>query len=401
MLYEYFAPIQASQIPFFKASVILTGLASIMELSIEPFFAIIQQRMWYEKRAAVEMPAAFLRSLTTCSAFFYASHVSWDLGALPFALGYLSYSVTLVCGYCLLLVPRAGDRRFSFLPSSIQYGTSSEYIYGRFSRRLISLAASVFLQSIVKHLLTQGDIMFLAAMSTLEDQGIYSLASNYGGLIARILFQPLEESSRNLFSALLSPDNHGDRDKAQIRRAKAHLIDILRAYQLMSITIFPLGPVMVSQMLRILGGRQWDYSQVADLLSIYCQYIPFLALNGITEAFVSSAANSREIRKQTVWMGGFSACYGVASYIFLEVASMGAYGLVLANMVNMAVRTLWSYVFIRSYFCEYGDGLTIGEVSLHLRSYVLGAIATIIMATQPRQGLISTIAFCGGYTLLL
>ncbi|KAJ5585348.1 uncharacterized protein N7459_005148 [Penicillium hispanicum] len=405
MLYQRFAPVQASDTPFFSTSVVLTGLASLLELSIEPFFAVIQQRMWYEKRAAVELPAAFLKSLATCSSFLYASRANQDVGALPFALGHLSYAITLICGYCILLLPGVNGRQFSFLLTRIRSSLASEYILGRFSRRLTSLAASVFFQSLVKHLLTQGDSMILAALSSLEDQGIYSLASNYGGLIARIIFQPLEESSRNLFSVLLSPDENGKRNKTHLRTAKSHLIEILRAYQLLSTLIFPLGPVMVPQILQILGGRQWASAKVGDLLALYCYYIPFLAFNGITEAFVASAANPKEIRRQTAWMGAFSTCYALAAYMFLEVGSMGAYGLVLANIVNMAVRTLWSYMFIRSYFRQHEDGLTVHEVLIEPASYILAVVAIAIMATQglsePGHGILVATAFSGIYGLAL
>lgn len=403
MLYQYFAPKQAQEVPFFGISMIITGIAALLELSVEPFFAIVQQRMWYEKRAAVEMSAAFIKSLATCSAFFYASQTAQQAGILPFAIGHLSYSVTLVGGYCFSLLPRASERRFSFLPAVIkQHKDENKYILGLFSWRLTSLAASVFFQSLVKHLLTQGDSMMLAAMSSLEDQGIYSLASNYGGLIARIIFQPLEESSRNLFSTLLSPNESGNRNTAQVSFAKGHLTDLLRAYQLLSTLIFPLGPIMVPQVLRILGGRQWTSPQVGDLLSLYCYYIPFLAFNGITEAFVSSAANPAEIRRQTVWMGAFSASYALAAYAFLEVWSMGGYGLVLANIVNMVVRTLWSYTFIRSYLHRHGNGLGVAEVSIQPASYILGILATVIMVTQrlsgPDQDLIPAVAFSCFYT---
>lgn len=120
MLYERLAPTQAVETPFFRASVTLTGMASLMELSIEPFFAVIQHHMWYEKRAAVEMPAAFIKSLTTCSAFLYASHVNRNLGTLPFALGHLSYSIALILGYYLSLLWRANETQFSFLPARIR-----------------------------------------------------------------------------------------------------------------------------------------------------------------------------------------------------------------------------------------------------------------------------------------
>lgn len=120
LFYERLAPIQALQTPFFKISVAISGLASLVELSTEPFFAVIQQHMWYEKRAAVEMPAAFLKSLTTCSVFIYAFRTNRDVGALPFALGQLTYSIALALGYCMALLAGSKNQPFSFLPTRIQ-----------------------------------------------------------------------------------------------------------------------------------------------------------------------------------------------------------------------------------------------------------------------------------------
>ncbi|OQD79525.1 hypothetical protein PENANT_c049G00187 [Penicillium antarcticum] len=375
ILYQRFVSDEASKIAFFHLSVAITGLAALIELSIEPFFAVVQQHMLYEKRATVEMPAAFLRSFVTSVAFIYSSRANYNPGVVPFALGHLVYS------------------------------DPSKYILGLFSRRLTSLAANVFFQSLVKHLLTQGDTMMLAALSGLEDQGIYSLASNYGGLVARIIFQPLEESSRNLFSTLMSPNESGKLSRMQIRTAKNHLVDILHAYQLFSILIFPLGPMMVPQLLHILGGRQWASPKVGDLLSVYCYYIPFLALNGITEAFVSSAANPSEIRRQTGWMGVFSACYAVAAYTFLELGNLGAYGLVLANIVNMFVRTLWSFSFITSYLHRHGEHLPASEVAIRPASFIIGALASAIVTQQTlensRLGFFQVCACSGIYVLVM
>ncbi|OQD62379.1 hypothetical protein PENPOL_c012G00258 [Penicillium polonicum] len=402
MLYQRFVPEEASETAFFYHSVILIGVAALMELSIEPFFSVVQQHMFYEKRAVVEMPAAFLRSAVTSSAFIYASQVNYDLGVLPFALGHLSYSLALICGYSLALLRGTNTTRFSFLLTRIQSSDPSDYFLGRFSRQLTSLAANVFFQSLVKHLLTQGDTMMLAALSGLEDQGIYSLASNYGGLIARIIFQPLEESSRNLFSALLSRDEGGKLKNIHIRTTRDHLVDILRAYQLMSILIFPLGPMMVPQLLHLLGGRQWASPKIGDLLSVYCYYIPFLAFNGITEAFVSSAANSQQIRKQTAWMGVFSACYALAAYMFLEVGNLGAYGLVLANIVNMVVRTFWSYSFIKSYLHRNGCSLYTSEVAIRPASFILCALASLFLGQFGLElGIIKACALSGSYALLM
>lgn len=120
LFYERLAPVQALETPFFKITVAISGFASLVELSTEPFFAVVQQHMWYEKRAAVEMPAAFLKSLTTCSAFLYAFRTNRDAGALPFALGQLIYSISLFLGYCRSLLQGSKHNRFSFLPARIR-----------------------------------------------------------------------------------------------------------------------------------------------------------------------------------------------------------------------------------------------------------------------------------------
>lgn len=147
------------------------------------------------------------------------------------------------------------------------------------------------------------------------------------------------------------------------------------------------------------------FPKVGDLLSIYCYYIPFLALNGITEAFVSSAANPREIRRQTGWMGVFSACYAVAAYMFLELGNLGAYGLVLANIVNMAVRTLWSFNFITSYLHRHGEHLPASEVAIRPASFIIGALASVIMTQQTLEnsslGFFRACAFSGTYVLVM
>ncbi|EHA23648.1 hypothetical protein ASPNIDRAFT_207543, partial [Aspergillus niger ATCC 1015] len=283
--YIQLASREVSELPYYHASVIITSVASLMELSTEPFFTVVQQYMLHRQRAVVEMSAAFVKSLTTCLACAWASRTGHSIGVLPFSIGYLCYSSTLICGYILALPRVADEQKFSMFPTKIK--SRSDYFMGRFSWPMIGLSTNVFFQSVVKHLLTQGDSMMLATMTSLEDQGIYALASNYGGLLARVLFQPIEESSRTLFSSLLNSGGSGN-----------------------------------------LRGRIWASPRISSLLSLYCYYIPFLAYNGISEAFVSSAANSAELRRQAVWMGVFSACFASAAYLFLKVGALGAHGMV-------------------------------------------------------------------------
>jgi oligosaccharide translocation protein RFT1 len=276
-----------------------------------------------------------------------------------------------------------------------------------FSSQLVSLSANLFFQSVVKHFLTQGDAMMLAAMSSLEDQGIYFLASNYGGLIARVLFQPIEESSRTLFSSLLGLSDLNGEKSSNIEAAKTHLTDVMKAYGILSALIFPLTPVIIKQMLHLLGGTEWAGFEVYHLLSLYCFYIPFLAFNGITEAFVSSAANGSELRSQAGWMGVFSACFALAAYLFLRVGDLGACGLVYANIVNMTVRILWSLNFIREYMHNHDNDITLTEFGLSPHTYIAGFLMTTITILGPElfhsdsHGLIQAAGFCASYAILV
>jgi oligosaccharide translocation protein RFT1 len=49
-----------------------------------------------------------------------------------------------------------------------------------FDRVLLKLSSSMTMQSIVKHLLTEGDKLAVSRTSKLADQGGYAVASNYG-----------------------------------------------------------------------------------------------------------------------------------------------------------------------------------------------------------------------------
>ncbi|PYI00490.1 nuclear division Rft1 protein [Aspergillus sclerotiicarbonarius CBS 121057] len=388
--YIQFAPSEVSQLPFYHASVVITTVASLMELSAEPFFTVVQQYMLHRKRAVVEMSAAFVKSLATCLSYTWAARTGHAVGALPFSLGYLCYSSTLICGYMLALRGGTDKWNFSIFPTKMKSRNGSEYLFERFSWPMITLSTNVFFQSVIKHILTQGDSMMLATMTSLEDQGIYALASNYGGLMARVLFQPIEESSRTLFSSLLNSGGTGKLSGKNVNAAKSQLTEVVRAYSLIAVVGFPLGPALVPQVLHVLGGRSWASPRVSSLLSLYCYYIPFLAFNGISEAFVSSAANPAELRKQAVWMGGFSACFASAAYLFLKVGGLGAHGMVYANIVNMAVRIVWSFSFIQSFFSRHKSGMALSELTPRPLTCIAGVIVCMILTTRQLYASVNT-----------
>lgn len=239
----------------------------------------------------------------------------------------------------------------------------------------MTLGASLFVQGVVKHVLTEGDVLLISYLASLSAQGIYALASNYGGLVARMVFQPIEESSRNYFGKLLYSSN-GERSSKTISSASDDLHKLLRIYTLMSISAMTVGPTMAPLLLKFVVGSRWASSGAGDVLSKYCYYIPLLAYNGVLEAFVSVVATESQLNRQSVWMLAFSVGFASTGYVFLRLLDLGATGLVYANMANMVFRILWSYNFINSFFRRNNSRLNLALI-LPTATTVAGAIGTI------------------------
>jgi oligosaccharide translocation protein RFT1 len=229
-----------------------------------------------------------------------------------------------------------------------------DVVFSYFSRPLLALGMSLFVQGVVKHLLTQGDVILVSYLASLQDQGIYALASNYGGLIARMVFQPIEESSRNYFGKLLSTVD-GKPSKAIIESGSRNLHSLLRFYVLLSVSAVSVGPTIAPLLLKLVAGSRWTSTGAGNVLASYCYYIPLLAVNGVTEAFISSIATESELNRQSMWMFAFSVGFAAAGYVFLRLFDMGAEGLVWANAINMALRILWSSSFIGAYLKRNGS----------------------------------------------
>jgi oligosaccharide translocation protein RFT1 len=248
----------------------------------------------------------------------------------------------------------------------------------------LALGGSLFAQSLVKHVLTQGDTILIASLASTGSQGIYALANNYGGLIARLFLQPIEESSRNYFGKLLSSDD-GKPSKKLILTARENLNTLLRAYILLSVCVVAVGPTIAPLLLNIVAGSAWKSSGAGQALATYCYYIPLLAINGLTEAFVSSVATKSEVNRQSVWMLAFSAGFGGAAFIFLRVLQWGAEGLVWANTLNMVFRIIWSSAFIASYLKKNGTQLETSTLMPQILTITAGVVTYGIM-TQVEKG---------------
>ncbi|RSL69026.1 hypothetical protein CEP54_002482 [Fusarium duplospermum] len=385
-MYLAFPSGAAVSTPYLVESLYLYGLAAMVELLSEPCFVLMQMRLQFGTRAAAESIATFLRCIVVFGSAVWASKQQKDIGVLPFALGQMTYGASLLLVYLISGYRLASTIGFSILPKAVST-KDGRFCGSYFDRQTMSLAGSMMAQSVVKHLLTQGDTFLVSLLATAEVQGAYALANNYGGLLARLLFQPVEESSRSYFSRLLSsptaspPPGDGEKQSEKpspaVNEAKQNLSTLLRLYILLSSIIINIGPFAAPPLLAIVAGKRWIGSGAGDVLAAYCFYIPFLALNGLTESFVASVATEAEVHQQSGWMGAFSVAFAASAFFFMWVFPLGAIGLVLANIINMACRIVWSGTFIKRYFKKHGVDFEIktllpeGSVTFSLATAIL------------------------------
>lgn len=166
---------EVKQLGGFGISVALYGVATVVELFIEPCFAVVQQLLLFRVRTRAEGIAVVVRCAVT-----YISTISLsrqgrlnDFGALPFGLGQLAYAVALALVYLF-----SSAKPANFLPREIVNKETGETYF--FHRPTLWLAFSVTGQSLFKHLLTEGDKVVLTFLTTPYTQGIYAVVSNYG-----------------------------------------------------------------------------------------------------------------------------------------------------------------------------------------------------------------------------
>jgi len=248
---------------------------------------------------------------------------------------------------------------------SLQSSANSfvESIRSSFHWPTIRITVSFAVQGIFKHLLTEGDRIMLTALAQGYDQGLYAMAQAYGGMASRLLFQPLEENARLLFSrqhrliveAASRKSDRMDADTATTStRAKKDLEQTLCVLVKLVLYIGLLFACLASNytpiLLRMLAGSKWSSSgNASSVLSAFCIYTALLALNGMTEAFVYGVAQSGEdVAKLGLAHAAVGAIFAVTAPLLVRTHK--TVGIVAANGLSMALRSAYALYFAAGYF---------------------------------------------------
>ncbi|KAI0355163.1 Rft-1-domain-containing protein [Trametes cingulata] len=380
--------------PHFRTSVVLYVLAAFFELLSEPMYIRTQNELRFNVRIRAEGTAVLLKTMTTFLVLVGAQE-EWALVA--FALGQVAYGLTMLLSFAI-----ACRDNLDFRPRRVTVTKHDHTESLLFEPALFKLSIAMTGQSVVKHFLTEGDKFLVSRLSPLADQGGYAVAANYGSLIARIVFQPIEETARVFFSKTLSvasPDippseTKPDGQQSQAQKQALHtaatvLLTLLLAFTHLLLLAVTFGPPFLPLAAALLLPRKYLATSAPAILHVYVYYIPMMAFNGVLEAFFASAASPADLRAQSRWMLLFSAGFVGAAVGLARGLGMGDAGLVWANVANLALRAGYAWGFVRRFFEERG----VGEVVRWRRAVppvsvltVFAAAAAVVRASARKYG---------------
>jgi len=202
-----------------------------------------------------------------------------------------------------------------------------------------------------------------------------------GSLVARILFQPVEEISRVYFSKTLSvctveQDEAAVKSLSKSRAARPltksedpppakplttiqqialrqasttlNTLLLLQSHLLLILLTFlpPYLPTLLSHFL----PKKYLVTSAPSILHAYAYYLPMMSLNGLLEAFAFSVMSPSDVKTQTRWLFATSICFGISVYILSDRLRLGEVGLVYANIASLGMRAVWAALFSDRWF---------------------------------------------------
>ncbi|EPQ10210.1 Protein RFT1 like protein [Myotis brandtii] len=361
-------------VPHYGAGVVLFGLSAVVELLGEPFWVLAQAHMFVKLKVIAESLSVILKSGLTAFLVLWVPH--W--GLYIFSLAQVFYTAVLVLCYVtyfkkLLGFPKSTkqqtlpvSRMTDLLPSILRSRAFVNWTEAK-------LTWSFFKQSFLKQILTEGERYVMTFLNVLNfgDQGVYDIVNNLGSLVARLIFQPIEESFYIFFAKVLEREKDATLQKQEdVAVAATVLESLLKLALLTGLTITVFGFAYSQLALDIYGGAMLSSGSGPVLLRTYSLYVLLLAINGVTECFTFAAMSKEQVDRYNLTMLALSSSFLVLSYLLTRWC--GSVGFILANCFNMGIRITQSLWFIHRYYRESPHRPLAG---LQLSPVLLGAFA--------------------------
>ena len=372
---------------------------ALLENMGEPWVNTFQSATLYGPRLKASTIAIFVRSAVT-----FVTVVYFSMGIRGFGYAQMAHGATLFLTLALysnsFTVNDVPSKMVDFLPRMIspaKFANSHSkptrrFYEGILGNRLIDLrtaqiAISATVSSLLKHLLTEADKIALSLTSSSHNQGVFAVSNNYGSLVARMIFFPIEESSRTAFSKLatksLGLKGSTDDENSLIKSVPAYdgnvvdnthtqkdaaatadsdcdgensvsissetaarieledlLVQLVQVVSSIGVMFLVFGPLYSRVVVRLLFSKDYIGEDSVRTLAAVCVNVFVLALNGILEAFVHAAAPPSAFH--TV---NFGFVMGFIVYVLSLgplIKALGTCGLVLSGSLSMIVRIFCS-----------------------------------------------------------
>eukprot|EP01133_Synstelium_polycarpum_P003811 gene3811-4395_t len=346
-LFTYYSTPDELAIPHYTLGLQLFAIGSLLELASEPVYILSANMLLFKVRTLVEGSALFLRAVST---YYYV--VILNDGLKGFGYAQIIYAATLLIGYygSFLLEIRRNSDPLNHKDKQIVI-TSVKQLLPRFGpndkilgTELTKLTMLYTWQSIWKLLLTEGEKVVLFLSESLQSQAIFSIVSNLGSLIARFFFQPIEEMCFTMFPKLFKGGAGDVRDGTRVLQV------LMRVMITIACLFISFGPAYSHILLHLLYRAKFDATNASVILSFYCIYVGFIAINGVSEAFVHSVAKPDQLRVVNWVLIANGVFYLVCTAILSRL--YGTIGIIIANCLNMMARIAYSLYFMKCFFKE-------------------------------------------------
>ncbi|CDS01985.1 hypothetical protein [Sporisorium scitamineum] len=345
---RYISPAAMHAVSTFHASIALYALGALSELAYEPLLIRAVRLGHPVLRVKAEGAAVLVKAISTIATILVLPRWSTAplaqryladekaIALLAFGIGQAGFGLTLFAVHLIFFSTHYGvrDTLDLYIPrSEVTSHEQPKTIW--FDRATLSLCATMSQQGILKHCLTEADKFAVARYASLEDQGGYALASNYGSLVARILFQPVEETSRIVFSSelvALDPDDLASKptplSPGAIDRVAGMLSGLFRLHLLLACLMTTFGSPLSVAFLYSMAGPRWALETSApSILAAYTFYLSIMGINGVVEGFVQSVASRRQVERYSRvllaasagFVGALAACNGLVERILESI----------------------------------------------------------------------------------
>ncbi|KAI6238154.1 RFT1 domain containing protein [Aphelenchoides fujianensis] len=206
------------------------------------------------------------------------------------------------------------------------------------------MLGTILFHSVQKQLITEGAgyVMTFTQQLSFTEQAVYDTVDKLGSLVVRIVLRPLEESCALHFAG------HFDRSAtpAVPERLGQQFLAICRWLITLGTVIAIFSIPYSSIVVQIYGGSLLSENKGGLLLSMYTFNLLVMAINGIVECFAFASMNNAAIFAHGKFLLVASAAHLATNILLLRL--MGAPGFIVANILNVVLRIVYNWRYIKS-----------------------------------------------------